>query len=377
MEGDAGEIVDTERAEIVEREAVSAKEYLRRSIALYDDLFIEVHPVDRYNDPCKGLKDKIPYPVLTGKQTHILKELAGCLSKCRKHIASILKPTEPGAQPHKMQLEAEQRFVTAEKARVLMRDLLMAEICRIDLTNGKLDRAETALMEKDTQIEKLEKENKRLKAARVRGGGGGNVEQEDAALDMKEVEEKTAEEKERIRQISAIMNEDPRFFLHRVICKKFNDAEYFGVVVNYGAGEDEEDEEVVEEKKSFQVSLYYRVYCVCCVCYVLCAVCAACTVCPVSAVCAVRAVDCMCCMCCVCCVLCTVYPFNHLFPFNLLSPVPLAPCSHVPMFPCSPARLGDVRGRGYGRLRPRRPREDALREVRPWGSAQEYAEARV
>jgi hypothetical protein len=137
----------------------AATESLDSAIVIFDQIFMEVAQIDKYNDPTMGVKTKIPKSILSSSQYCLVKQLSGFLSTTREHLrvrCESISQSDVGANVSAAATSDAFNGETHKKMN-LLKEFLVAELNRSESAEQKLKAAENELVLITAERDKLQK----------------------------------------------------------------------------------------------------------------------------------------------------------------------------------------------------------------------------
>jgi hypothetical protein len=137
----------------------AATESLDSAIVIFDQIFMEVAQIDKYNDPTMGVKTKIPKSILSSSQYCLVKQLSGFLSTTREHLRGRCQSISQSDVGAHVSAAATSDAVNGEthKKMNLLKEFLVAELNRSESAEQKLKAAENELVLITAERDKLQK----------------------------------------------------------------------------------------------------------------------------------------------------------------------------------------------------------------------------
>ena len=205
--------------------AENAFKHVNDAIQLFDQIFIEVAPVNGYNDPNVGKEVKIPQTNLTDKQCNLIKEISGHLIGVRNNLLH-----KSGSEP--LTPATEQRIVQDSSATVhmarqynLLKDYLIAELNKSEIASNNLKVKEEELVIITAERDKLKKKLANITA------NGGTYHTTGISTTVSSSSSKNTTKKE--TELPMKCDVDPNCYVGGFIRKPFGSSYFFGLIASY------------------------------------------------------------------------------------------------------------------------------------------------
>lgn len=208
----------------------AAQESLEQAIEVFDELFLQIAPINLYNDPSFGHDLKICRRSLTDRQCHAIKALSGHLISARNHLkqqqdSAAFAPNSTGGNSNATTLESD---ASLAKKMILLQEYLVNELNRSEHAEQRLKVKEDELVAVTAEKEKLLKKIAAMTAGGiyVQSNAGGS------SYSTSSVKAGSATVKTEY-QPSDRGDPNPHNYVGCYIRKAFGNSYFFGVIAAY------------------------------------------------------------------------------------------------------------------------------------------------